>query len=79
MMTKEQVRAANLLLAEHERIAKQNWNCTAFIMGGHSREGTEPEAADPELQEAIEAFKRRKLAAIEADLRELGVEPPEAA
>jgi hypothetical protein len=33
------------------------------------------EAADEELQWAIEQFRARKLAAIDAQLRELGVDP----
>jgi hypothetical protein len=69
----ETVKLAERLIKERERIAAATWD---RVTGYSDLAITpdEPEEADEQLIRAIEEFRARKLAAVDAKLRELGVE-----
>jgi 3-methyladenine DNA glycosylase Tag len=84
MMTIESVQKAQRLIRERNRIAAAKWNAItddpnlrerSGSFGGMAMRATEP--ADEQLALAIEEFRARKLDAINAQLRELGVDPTE--
>jgi hypothetical protein len=87
MMTIEQARKATELADERKQIARAKWNCIAHDPGLEPKSGASwggsvryelqhKEPIDEQLAWAIEEFRKRKLDAIDAQLRALGVEPP---
>jgi hypothetical protein len=78
MMTIESVKKAQRLINERNRIAAAKWTQVAEpTPSGHQSFSAYRNtiAADEQLQWAIEEFRARKLAEIDAQLRELGVDP----
>jgi hypothetical protein len=69
----ETVKNAERLIEERERIAAAKWDSVTGYPDLALTPG-EPEKADEQLIRTIEEFRARKLAAIDAELRELGVE-----
>ena len=71
-MSIEGVKRAGVLIEERSRIVAANWHHV-------TEKGLFKDQAptDEELQRAIEEFRKRKLDAIDAQLRELGVDPTE--
>jgi hypothetical protein len=69
----ETVKNAERLIEERERIAAATWDSVTGYPDLALTPG-EPEKADEQLIRTIEEFRARKLAAIDAELRELGVE-----
>jgi hypothetical protein len=69
----ETVKLAARLIEERERIAAATWDRVTGYPG-LAITPDEPEKADEQLIRAIEEFRARKLAAIDAELRKLGVE-----
>lgn len=84
MISIETVKKADALISERRRIASAKWNAivddpnlrpkTTQWVPGRLQVG-QSETADEELQWAIEEFRKRKLEAIDAQLRELGIDP----
>ena len=83
MMTIENVKKAEALIRDRSRIAAAKWNAVVDDpnlrerdrYSGMRMELGRTEAADEELGWAVEEFRKRKLVAIDAQLRELGVDP----
>ena len=67
------VKLAERLIQERERIAAAKWD-SVTVYPDLALTPEEPEKADEQLIRAIEEFRARKLAAIDAELRELGIE-----
>jgi hypothetical protein len=77
-MTIENARKVASLATERERIAGAKFTRLVGTLPGPPA-GSRSEVVleiDEELARAIEARRQRELAAIDAQLRELGVEPP---
>jgi hypothetical protein len=72
-MSFETVKLAERLIQERQRIAAAKWDIVT-VYPDLAITPHEPEKADEQLIRAIEEFRARKLAAIDAELRELGVE-----
>jgi hypothetical protein len=78
MMSIENVKKAEQLIRERSHIAAAKWNRVAAPQTnnfGNQVGLIHSEAADEQLQWAIEEFRKRKLDAIDAQLRELGFDP----
>jgi hypothetical protein len=79
MMSPESIAKASALLAKRERIAIAKWeNLHGNTERHHGNYRSSEEISlpvDEELAWAIEEFRKRKLDAIDAQLRELGVDP----
>jgi hypothetical protein len=69
------VRKAEGLIKERDRLASAEWNAIATMDDDHPGSGSviDAELADEPLQKAIEAFRQRKIDAIDAQLRKLGI------
>ena len=84
MITPKKIKQAQSLLHERSRVAKAKWNAVTYDPGLdpspdvpaalYQQTGI-AEGADEELQAAIEEFRQRKLAALDAQLRDVGVDP----
>lgn len=80
-MSIETVKKAEKLIEERGQIVAATWTHVAGLgsesgisTGWNYTAGT---PADEQLRQAIEEFRKRKLDAIDAELRELGVDPSE--
>jgi ribosome assembly protein YihI (activator of Der GTPase) len=73
-MSIDAVRKAEELIKERDRFASTEWNAIA-IMDDDLYILIDREPADEQLQKAIEEFRQRKIDAIDAQLRKLGVDP----
>ena len=74
-MSIDAVKKAQELIREPDRIASVQWSAVAEDPHkGQNRWYGNPEAADEQLQWAIEEFRKRKIDAIDAQLRDLGVD-----
>jgi hypothetical protein len=72
----ENVKKAERLIQERARIAASKWNAVVDDTNLRERQTySSCEATDEQLQWVIEEFRKRKLDAIDAQLRELGVDP----
>jgi hypothetical protein len=81
MLSIEAVKKAEKLIQERDLIAIAKWPALrGETMRRHSHFSSSEEFSlpvDEPLAMAIEEFRKRKLDAIDAQLRELGVEPPQ--
>ena len=65
------------LIRERNGIATAKWNAVTYHSAVYYGSTPTPKEADEQLQWAIEEFRKRKLDAIDVQLRELGVDPTE--
>jgi hypothetical protein len=72
-MPKAFVRKVEALKARRRHVDSVRWNVIACQVWRDITDVTDPDA---ELMAAIEAFRRRQLGKIDAQLADLGVEPP---
>jgi hypothetical protein len=75
MLSFKDLDRAHRLKAERESIAKARWNMVVAERQESGWRTDDAAKADEQLQLAIEEFRARKLAAIDAELRELGIDP----
>ena len=75
MMTTEDLQTANDLIEDHKRLAHAKLALAGVVRGLFAGWAG---PSDAELEAAIEAFRQRRLIAIDEQLRKLGVAPPEA-
>jgi hypothetical protein len=73
MISVENAQKAVELVSERQRIAAVKWNALIDSRPGYREDKLD--AADDELQWAIEQYRKRRLDAIDAELRALGVDP----
>jgi hypothetical protein len=78
MLTAEQVDQAKNLLAQRAWVARAKWDAVTSRPSSvhYGTQSLTPEPVDEQLAWAIEEFRRRRLDAIDAELKALGVEPP---
>jgi len=77
MMSIEAVKQADRLIQERGRIAVAKWDHVVEIPANGLASFLDCVPADEQLRSAIEEFRKRKLDAIDSQLRELGVDPTE--
>jgi hypothetical protein len=90
-MSLENAEKATKLAAERKRLCAAKWNCIVHDpdpdlderpgrWGGNVRyETKDRDIPDEQLAWAIEEYRKRRIGQIDAQLRKLGFEPPQAA
>ena len=79
MLTPKDIKRAQDLIDRRNLLQRAEWDCVAKkpegVFGGIETAALGIEEFDEELFVAVQEFRKRRIAAVEEELRALGVEP----